>query len=87
MNIHLLNSRPHRPPPSAGFTLLELLVSVGLGVVVIGVIVSISIVTSWNYVATYNYVKMEDQSRNETNNSSRVKPADGCGRGARELSK
>lgn len=64
MNIYLLNSRPHRPQPSAGFTLLELLVSVGLGVVVIGVIVSISIVTSWNYVATYNYVKMEDQSRN-----------------------
>ncbi len=64
MNIYLSNSRPHRLPLSAGFTLLEMLVSVGLGVVVIGVIVSISIVTSWNYVATYNYVKMEDQSRN-----------------------
>lgn len=64
MKIYFLNSRPQRLPPSAGFTLLELLVSVGLGVVVIGVIVSMSIVTSWNYVATYNYVKMEDQSRN-----------------------
>ncbi len=64
MKIYFLNSRPHRPSPAAGFTLLELLVSVGLGVVVIGVIVSISIMTSWNYVGTYNYVKMEDQSRN-----------------------
>ena len=47
-----------------GFTLIEMLISVALGVVVIGVIAALTVVTSWHFAATYNYTFMDDKSRN-----------------------
>jgi len=55
---------PDRPTATAAFSLVEMLVSIGIGVVVIGVVVALSIVTAWHFNATSNYAQMDDQSRN-----------------------
>jgi hypothetical protein len=47
----------------SGFTLVEMMVAVGVGIAVVGAMVMLSITTSWNYTATANYVQMDDQSR------------------------
>ncbi|MBW8864006.1 MAG: prepilin-type N-terminal cleavage/methylation domain-containing protein, partial [Verrucomicrobia bacterium] len=52
-----------RRPKSSGFTLVEMMVAVGVGTAVVGALVMLSITTSWNYTATANYVQMDDQSR------------------------
>jgi type II secretory pathway pseudopilin PulG len=54
-----------------GFTLIELVVSVGLGVVVFGVIVALTIFTAKSFLAATNYVSMDDQSRNALDQISR----------------
>ena len=64
MKIHRPILFSNRSPESAGFSLVELLISVGLGTVVVGVIVCLSIATSWHFSATSNYAQMDDQSRN-----------------------
>jgi prepilin-type N-terminal cleavage/methylation domain-containing protein len=46
-----------------GFTLMELMISMAVGLVVIGVLVSLSIISAQNFAATANYVQMNDQSR------------------------
>lgn len=64
MKIHLSTAEICKKVGSFGFTLVELVVSVAVGVVAVGVIVALTIVTAWHYLATYNYVKMDDMSRN-----------------------
>lgn len=55
----------------AGFTLIEILTSVVLGMIVIGAVVTLSITTAQNFAATANYVNMDTQSRNALDNISR----------------
>lgn len=64
MKIHQPIPSTGRMIRSSGFTFIEMLVSIGLGVVVVGVVSSLAIVTSWNFVATSNYVQLDNQSRN-----------------------
>jgi Tfp pilus assembly protein PilW len=52
-----------RRPKATGFTLVEMMVALGVGTAVVGSLVTLSITTSWNYTATANYVQMDDQSR------------------------
>jgi type II secretory pathway pseudopilin PulG len=54
-----------------GFTLVELMVSLAIGIVVIGVVVTLSIISAQNFAATANYVQMNDQSRNALDRISR----------------
>ena len=56
---------------SSGFTLVEMMVALGVGVVVIGVISCVTIFTAQNFLATTNYVDMDNQSRNALDNISR----------------
>jgi len=63
MNLRSNFASVARRSKSAGFTLIEMVVSVGVGTAVVGALVMLSISTSWNYTATANYVQMDDQSR------------------------
>jgi len=56
---------------TGGFSLIELVISVAVGVVVIGAVVSLSIVSAQNFAATANYAKMDNQSRNALDRISR----------------
>jgi prepilin-type N-terminal cleavage/methylation domain-containing protein len=47
-----------------GFTLLEMMIAIAVGMTVVGTVVSLSIVSAQNFMATSNYVQMNDQSRN-----------------------
>jgi prepilin-type N-terminal cleavage/methylation domain-containing protein len=48
---------------SRGFTLVELMVSIALGVVVIGAVFTLAIFSAQNFVATANYASIDMQSR------------------------
>lgn len=48
---------------SAGFTLVEMMIAIAVGVAVIATIVMLAIISAQNFVATSNYVQMNDQSR------------------------
>jgi Tfp pilus assembly protein PilW len=48
----------------AGYTLVEMLVAVGIGVAAMGVVATISMNTAFNYAAMGNYVVLDDQNRN-----------------------
>jgi len=57
---------PHRSAvlsPTAGFTLVELMVATGLAVVLIGVIIPLAIFTSRSFFMMGNYVDLDAQSR------------------------
>jgi Tfp pilus assembly protein PilW len=56
---------------SVGFTLIEMVVSITVGLVVIGAVVSLSITSAQNFAATANYVDMDSQSRNALDRISR----------------
>lgn len=58
-----LHKTGERRSERSGFTLIELMISMAVGIVVIGVVVSLSIVSAQNFAATANYVQMNDQSR------------------------
>ncbi len=64
MKTRFHSQSPRRRPVAAGFTFVEMLVAVAIGVGVIGVVVVLTIASSFNYLATYNYTSMDDQSRN-----------------------
>jgi Tfp pilus assembly protein PilW len=55
----------------AAFTLVEMIVSIAVGVIVIGSIVVMGIISAQNFAATSNYVQMNEQSRNAVDNISR----------------
>jgi hypothetical protein len=46
-----------------GFSLVELFISIAIGLVVIASIMTLSIISAQNFAATANYVQMNDQSR------------------------
>jgi type II secretory pathway component PulJ len=48
---------------SAAFTLIEMMIAIGVGVIVIATIVMLAIISAQNFAATANYVQMNDQSR------------------------
>lgn len=48
---------------SAGFTLVEMMISVVISAFVIASIVALAIISSQNFASTANYVNMDDQSR------------------------
>lgn len=54
-----------------GFTLVEVLVSIAVGLVVISSIMTLAIISAQNFAATANYVQMNDQSRNALDRISR----------------
>lgn len=54
-----------------GFTLIELMVSMAVGLVVVGAVVALSIISAQNFAAMSNYVQMNDQSRNALDRMSR----------------
>ncbi len=54
-----------------GFSLVEMMFAIGVGVVVIGAVVALSIIAAQNFAATANYVQMDDQSRNAVDQISR----------------
>jgi hypothetical protein len=49
---------------AGGFTLVEVMVSVAIGVVVIGCIAALTIVSGWHFAAISNYSLMDNKSRN-----------------------
>lgn len=55
----------------SGFTIIELLTAMVIGIVVVGGIVTLSVYTAQNYLAMTNYVEMDNQSRNALDNISR----------------
>ena len=63
MKIHPLIPSAGRVNTS-GLTFIEMMVSIGIGMVVLGVITSLAIVTSWHFLAASNYVQLNNQSRN-----------------------
>jgi Tfp pilus assembly protein PilW len=56
---------------AAGFTLVELMITVAISVFVIASIVTLAVISAQNYVATSNYTQMNDQSRNAMDRISR----------------
>lgn len=56
---------------SRGFTLVELMISIAIGMVVIGSVVSLSIISAQNFAATANYANMDNQSRTALDKISR----------------
>jgi len=56
---------------SGGFTLVELLVSIAVGVVVIASVLTLAIFSAQNFVATANYASLDIQSRNALDRISR----------------
>lgn len=56
---------------SGGFTLVELVMAMAIGLVVIGSVVSLSLISAQNFVATSNYATMDNQSRNALDRISR----------------
>src|SRR5690242_21965349 len=46
-----------------GFTLAELMISIAVGVVVVGAVAALSVISVQNFAAMSNYVQMNDQSR------------------------
>jgi prepilin-type N-terminal cleavage/methylation domain-containing protein len=56
---------------SAGFTLVEMMISVVISVFVIACIVTLAIISAQNFAATSNYVQMDAQSRNALDRASR----------------
>ncbi|HEX7571352.1 MAG TPA: prepilin-type N-terminal cleavage/methylation domain-containing protein [Verrucomicrobiae bacterium] len=58
--LHRAQARRH----AGGFTLVEMMVSVAIGVVVIGCIAALTIVSGWHFAAISNYTLMDDKSRN-----------------------
>lgn len=55
----------------SGFTLIEMVTAIGVGVIVIAAIVTLAIISAQNFAATANYVRMDDQSRNALDRISR----------------
>lgn len=58
--LHRAQARRH----AGGFTLVEMMVSVAIGVVVIGCIAALTIVSGWHFAAISNYTLMDNKSRN-----------------------
>jgi Tfp pilus assembly protein PilW len=54
-----------------GFTLVEVIISIAVGLVVIASIMTLAIISAQNFAATANYVQMNDQSRNALDRISR----------------
>ena len=54
-----------------GFTLVELIISIAIGMVVIGTVVSLALIAAQNFAATANYASMDTQSRNALDRISR----------------
>jgi hypothetical protein len=54
-----------------GFSLVELMISIAVGLVVIATVVSLSLISAQNFVATSNYATMDYQSRNALDRISR----------------
>ena len=54
-----------------GFTLVEMFISIAVGLVVIGAIMALAVISAQNFAATANYVQMNDQSRNALDRISR----------------
>ncbi len=68
LNPHILNL----PAKSRrGFSLVEMMIAIAVGVMVIGAVVSLSIIAAQNFAATANYVQMDDESRNALDQISR----------------
>jgi len=63
-----MNCRARNPVgswmPSAGFTLVEFMVCVALGVLVLGVVVSLTTFSTRSFVSLGNYADLDNQSRN-----------------------
>src|SRR6516164_2113875 len=55
----------------AGFTLIEMMISIFVGAMVIGSIVALSIISAQNFAATANYVDMDEHSGNAMDLASR----------------
>ena len=55
----------------SGFTLVEMVISIAVGLVVIASIMTLAIIAAQNFAATANYVQMNDQSRNALDRISR----------------
>lgn len=55
----------------SGFTLVEMFISIAVGLVVIGAIMTLAVISAQNFAATANYVQMNDQSRNALDRISR----------------
>jgi len=62
MKIQLPARSMSRVKPG-GFTLVELMIAIAVGVIVIATIMTLAIISAQNFVATANYVQMNDQSR------------------------
>jgi Tfp pilus assembly protein PilW len=61
---------PHRRS-RAGFTLVEIMISVVIGIIVVASILAMTIISAQNFAATSNYVNMDTQSRNAMDRISR----------------
>jgi prepilin-type N-terminal cleavage/methylation domain-containing protein len=55
----------------AGFTLIEMMISIFVGLIVIGSIVTLSIISAQNFAGTANYVDMDEHSGNAMDVASR----------------
>jgi Tfp pilus assembly protein PilW len=65
------NAVPPRHRSRAGFTLIEVMISVVIGIIVVASILAMTIVSTQNFAATSNYVNMDTQSRNAMDRISR----------------
>lgn len=66
-----MSTKRGRCSTSAGMTLVELMVSIGVGSIIIGALISFSVYTARGFATSMNYVELESQSRAALDNMTR----------------